>query len=179
MTQSTLQSHIDSTETERPSPTTRSALVTSFLLYTAVGGVFLLDTLTPLGFSVSMFYVPVCLASLWLKGWRFAFIMGWLCSGLTIVGLLVSPPGSPAIWSVANRSIGFAALWFALWGGKIFAQRTVELERTKVSLQQGIEQCKQAEQALLTIKEELESRVAWRTAQLQTALVSSAISMST
>lgn len=170
MIQSTLESSIDSAETERPSRITISTLVVSLLLYAAVGGVFLLDCFTPRGFAVSILYIPVCLASLWLRGWRFAFIMGGLCSGLTIAGLILSPLGASVIWSAADRGISFVALWSALWGGKIFAQRTVELEQTKAGLQQEVDQRKQAEAALLTIKEELESRVAQRTAQLQTAL---------
>lgn len=147
-----------------------STLVTSFLLYTAVSGVFLLDWFTPRGLAVSILYIPVCLASLWLRGWRFAFIMGMLSAVLSIAGLFLSPSGVSVIWSAADRTINFVALWVALWGGKIFAQRTVELERTRVGLQQEVGQRRQAEQALLAIKEELESHVAQRTAQLQTAL---------
>ncbi len=145
-------------------------LVAFFLLYAAVGGVFLLDWFTPRGFAVSILYVPVCLAGLWVRGWRFAFVMGVLSSGLTIAGLLLSPLGVPVTWSAVDRGLSFVALWSALWGGRIFAQRTVELERTKAGLQQEIEQRRQAERALLTMNEELESRVAQRTMQLQTAL---------
>ena len=145
-------------------------LIRPLLLFSTAGAVFLLDWLTPLGFSVSMLYVPICLAGLWLKGWRFACILGALCSGLTIAGLFLSPPGGPVTWSVANRCISFAALWFALWGGKLFAQRTIELEDAKVELQQEIAQRRQAEWALRTINDQLESRIARRTAELQTAL---------
>lgn len=147
-----------------------STLVTSFLLYTAMSGVFLLDWCTPRGLAVSILYIPVCLASLWLRGCRFAFIMGGLSAVLSIAGLFLSPLGVPVIWSAADRSINLVALLAALWGGKIFAQRTAELERTRASLQQEVEQRRQAEQALLAINVELKSRVALRTAQLQTAL---------
>lgn len=149
---------------------TISTLVSSFLLYAAVGGVFLMDCFTPRGFAVSMLYIPVCLAGLWLRGWRFAFIMGVFSTMLTIAGLILSPSGVPVIWSSGDRGISFVALWSALWCGKIFAQRTVELEHTRAGLHQEVEQRKQAEQALLTINEQLESRIAQRTAELQTAL---------
>lgn len=140
------------------------------LLYLAVFAVFVLDWFIPLGLSVSMLYIPICLAGLWLKGWRFACIMGVLCSGLIVAGLFVSPPGDPLSWSLVNRKIAFVALWSALWGGKLFAQRTAELECTKTTLQQEIGQRRQAEQALLAANEQLESRIARRTAQLQAAL---------
>lgn len=145
-------------------------LLAPLLLYLAVFAVFVLDWFIPLGLSVSMLYIPICLAGLWLKGWRFAWIMGVLCSGLMVAGLFVSPPGGPLSWSIVNRKIGFVALWSALWGGKLFAQRTAELERTKTTLQQEIAQRQQAEQALLVINEQLESRIARRTEQLQAAL---------
>ncbi|MCS6897341.1 MAG: PAS domain-containing protein [Nitrospira sp.] len=148
----------------------RIGLLIPLVLYLAVFAVFALDCVTPLGFSVSMLYIPVCLAGLWLKGWRFACIMGIVCSGFMVAGLLISPPGIPISWSIVNRMIGFVALWSALWGGKLFAQRTAELERTKATLQQEIIQRQQAEQALLVVNEELEARIARRTEQLQTAL---------
>lgn len=170
MMQSTLERHLDSAEAERPTRLTISTLVSSILLYAAVGGVFLLDCFTPRGFAVSILYIPVCLASLWLRGWWVAFIMGVLSTVLTIAGLILSPLGVSVIWSAADRGLTLIALWSALWGGKLFAQRTVELEQTRAGLQQEVAQRKQAEDALLTIKEELELRVAQRTAQLQTAL---------
>lgn len=87
-----------------------------------------------------------------------------------IAGLLLSPLGVPVTWSAVDRGISFVALWASLWGGRIFAQRTAELERAKAGLQQEIEQRTQVEQALLTVNDELESRIAQRTEQLQTAL---------
>ncbi len=145
-------------------------LLAPFLLYLAVSAIFVLDWFIPLGFSVSMLYIPICLASLWLRGWRFASVLAGLCSGLMVVGLFVSPPGGPVSWSIVNRAISFVALWSALWGSKLFAQRTAELERTKVTLQREISQREQAEQALLATNEQLESRIARRTEQLQAAL---------
>ncbi|MCP9473449.1 MAG: PAS domain-containing protein [Nitrospira sp.] len=145
-------------------------LLAPLLLYLAVLTVFALDWIIPLGFSISMLYIPICLAGLWLKGWRFASTMGGLCSGLMVAGLFVSPPGGPVSWSIVNRTISFVALWSALWGGKLFAQRTADLERTKATLHREIDQRIQAEQALLTANEQLESRIARRTEQLQAAL---------
>ncbi len=170
MIQSTLGSHADSTERERPARTTIPTLVASFLLYIAVGGVFFLDWLTPRGFSVSILYMPVCLAGLWLRGWWFACILGVLSSGLTMAGLFLSPSGVPVSWSAVDRSISFVALWSALWGGMIFAQRTVELERAKESLQRETQQRREAAEALRTVNDQLESHIAQRTGQLQTAL---------
>lgn len=140
------------------------------LLLTAAAAVFALDCFTPLGFSVYMLYAPVCLACLWLGGWRFGFTLGALCSVFVVAGLFFSPPGMPFEWSLVNRIMAMLALWAVLWWGKVFAQRTPEPERTKANLQQEIDQRVQAEQALQLINEELESRVAERTAQLQSAL---------
>jgi len=140
------------------------------LLTATTAAVFALDWITPLGFAVFMLYLPVCLASLWLGGWRVAFVLGSLCSLLLIIGLLVSPPGGSFIWSLVNRSVAFLAIWSALWGGKMFAKRSVELERAHASLRQEAEQRTHAEQALRLANEELDARVTRRTAELKTAL---------
>ena len=140
------------------------------LLLAAAAAVLALDWLTPLGYGVFVLYAPICLTCLWLRGWRPAFLMGGLCSLLIVVGLFISQPGMPYVWSVISRSLALIALWSVLWGGKVFAQRTVELERAKLSLQQEVEQRMKVEEALRVTNEELESRVAQRTTQLQAAL---------
>ncbi|MCP9449493.1 MAG: PAS domain-containing protein [Nitrospira sp.] len=146
------------------------SLLAPVLLYLAAAAVFALDWFIPLGFSVSMLYIPICLAGLWLNGWRSALLLGAACSILMVVGLFVSPPGGPVSWSIVNRTIGFVTLWSALWGGRLFAQRTVELERTKAALEQEIDQRRQVEQAMLAANDQLESHIARRTEQLQGAL---------
>jgi len=140
------------------------------LLTATTAAVFALDWITPLGFAVFMLYVPVCLASLWLGGWRVALVLGILCSLLLVIGLLVSPPGGSFIWSFVNRSVAFFAIWSALWSGKMFTKRSVELERAHASLRQVAEQRTRAEQALRLANEELDARVTRRTAELKTAL---------
>lgn len=107
--------------------------------------IFGLDWVTPLGFAVYMFYVPVCLAYLWLKGWRFAFVLGGVCSILIFAGFFVSPSGSLFAFSLADRTMALLTLWASLWGGKLFALRTFELERTQTIAQQEAEQRTRAE----------------------------------
>lgn len=142
----------------------------TLLLATAIVAVFVLDWRTPLGFGVFVLYAPICLMSLWRNGWRTAFLTGAVCSMLIAIGLLLSPPGMPLSWSAVSRAMGLFALWVVLWGGRLFAQRTRELERTQMNLRQEVGQRAQAEHALRVANEQLESRVAQRTAQLQTAL---------
>ncbi len=107
--------------------------------------IFGLDYITPLGFAVYMLYVPLCLACLWLRGWRFAFLMGGVCSVLILTGFFVSPSGNLFVFSVPDRSMALFTLWASLWGGKLFAQRTFELERTQAILGQEAEQRARAE----------------------------------
>ncbi len=142
----------------------------TLLLAAAIVAVFVLDWRTPLGFGVFVLYAPICLMYLWRKGWRTAFLMGAVCSMLIAIGLLLSPPGMPLSWSAVSRAMGLFALWVALWGGRLFAQRTHELEHTQMNLRQEVGQRAQAEHALREANKQLESRVAQRTAELQTAL---------
>lgn len=151
-------------------PTSTVPRAGPLLLIAAVVTVFVLDWRTPLGFGGYVLYAPIVLVCLWLVGWRAAFLIGAVCSVLIVAGLFLSPPGMPFSWSAVSRAMGLLALWTVLWGGHLFTQRTRELERAHVNLEQEIEQRTKAEQALRTTKEQLESRVTQRTAQLQTAL---------
>lgn len=113
-----------------------------FLTATVIFG---LDWITPLGFAVYMLYVPLCLTCLWRRGWRFAFVMGGVCTALILVGFVGSPSGHLFVFSVPDRSIALLSLWASLWGGKLFAQRTFELERTQAILEQEAQQRARAE----------------------------------
>lgn len=143
---------------------------TNLLPSLAIITIFVLDWRTPLGFAVFALYGPICLVCLWLAGWRTAFLTGVVCSLLMIAGWFLSQPGIPFLWSVLNRGIGLLVLWSVLWGGHLFLQRTRELEHAQRNLRQEVWHRTQAEQALRMTNEQLESRVAERTAQLQTAL---------
>lgn len=114
-------------------------------LFLVAAVIFGLDWVTPLGFAVYMLYVPLCLACLWLRGWRFAFVMGGVCSALILVGFVGSPSGNFFVFSVPDRSMALFTLWASLWGGKLFAQRTFELERTQAILEQEAQQRARAE----------------------------------
>ncbi|MDR4467343.1 MAG: PAS domain S-box protein [Nitrospira sp.] len=113
-----------------------------FLTATVIFG---LDWITPLGFAVYMLYVPLCLTCLWRRGWRFAFMMGGLCSALILFGFVGSPSGHLFVFSIPDRSIALLTLWASLWGGKLFAHRTFELERIQAILQQEARQRERAE----------------------------------
>lgn len=139
-------------------------------LTTAVLTVFVLDWHTPLGFAIYVFYAPISLLCLWLAGWRAAFFAAGACSTLIIVGWFLSPTGIPFPWSVLNRVVALLGLWSVLWGGKLFTERTRELEQAQTNLRQEVGYRIQAEQALRVTNDQLESRVAERTVQLQSAL---------
>ncbi len=132
-------------ERDAPQTTTPPPPRISLQLLLAVTVIFGLDWVTPLGFAIYMLYVPLCLTCLWRQGWRFAFVMGGVCSALILVGFVGSPSGNLFVFSVPDRGMALLTLWASLWGGKLFAQRTFELERTQVILREEAEQRTRAE----------------------------------
>ena len=140
------------------------------LLIATVVTIFTLDWHSPLGFGIYVLYAPICLMYLWRNGWRAALVSGGVCSILVIVGYFLSSTGIPFPWSVLNRVVALLVLWSVIWGGHLFVERTRELEQAQTNLRQEVEHRTRAEQALRMTNDQLESRVAERTAQLQTAL---------
>jgi hypothetical protein len=108
------------------------------LLVAAV--IFRLDCVTPLGFTVSMLYVPLCLACLWLRGWRFAFLMEGVCSVLILIGFVASPSGNLFVFSVPDRSMALFTLWASPWAGSSSPSASSMLQRTQAILGQEAEQ---------------------------------------
>jgi hypothetical protein len=68
-----------------------------------------------------------------------------VCSVLILIGFVASPSGNLFVFSVPDRSMALFTLWPSLWGGKLFAQRIFELERTQAILGQEAEQRARAE----------------------------------
>lgn len=70
----------------------------------AVAGIFVWDSLTPLGYAVSMLYPIPLLLTVWLGSQRFAMAIGLTAMVLTLVGWWLSPGGSE-IQALFNRSL--------------------------------------------------------------------------
>ncbi len=72
-------------------------------------GILVLDLNTPKGVSESELYVIVVMMALALPRREIIAIMS-ACAALTVVGLLLSPGGSPSWLAVANRSLSLAVI---------------------------------------------------------------------
>ncbi len=72
--------------------------------------IFLLDAMFPRGQTSAMLYVAVVGLSLWVPGRRSIFVLASVCTGLTALGFLVSPPG-PIDIDLINRSCSVLAIW--------------------------------------------------------------------
>ena len=90
---------------------------TWLLLALSIGGIFLLDVVTPLGYAVWILYVlPVWLASsMSVRHSSFIFVVGGIVAGLMVLGFWVSPSGIAPHISLINRLIGIVVLGLTTW----------------------------------------------------------------
>ncbi|HKJ69921.1 MAG TPA: ATP-binding protein [bacterium] len=73
-------------------------------------GVFILDIHLPLGVAGGVPYVIPVLLSVWLLTPRITGYLVLFCAGLTIGGLILSPPGKEPLWMILiNRIYGLVA----------------------------------------------------------------------
>ncbi len=110
--------------------------------------ILLVDLAIPLGVAGGVPYVAVVLLALRLPGRRYLLGFAALCTGLTLLGFFLSPPGGETWQVVTNRLLAIAVIWVTA---------TLLLQR------------RQAETALQRAYETLESRVRKRTAELTAA----------
>jgi len=79
---------------------------------------FALDLVLPLGVAGGGPYVVAVLVAAWSPRQRFPLYVAAVCSGLTIVGVFLSPPDQPGqeLWKVmVNRGLAIFAIWATGW----------------------------------------------------------------
>jgi two-component system sensor histidine kinase UhpB len=112
-------------------------------------GLFALDVELPHGAAPEFLYAGLVYFSLWSSRRQFPFQITMGCTGLTILGFVLSPIGSPIWIDLANRFVAGVLLW--------------------ITLQLGLAR-RGAHQALLESHAELERRVRQRTSELTHAV---------
>ncbi len=111
----------------------RKLIIVCLLLAT---GIFIIDTLIPLGVAAGVMYILIVLISLWSKNGKTTFYMAMMGSILTILGLYSSPPGGE-LWKVLmNRSLSLFAIWvvtiLSIQRKKIYDQKETALSEVKI-----------------------------------------------
>lgn len=72
---------------------------------------FIADLFLPLGIAGGVLYVLPVLLTMWLPDHRITVPTAIVCSGLTLVGFVYSPPGMEPIYAVTNRLLAVGVIW--------------------------------------------------------------------
>jgi hypothetical protein len=78
-------------------------------------GVFLLDISLPLGVVVGIPHVAVVALAACALRWRAVVGVALGCTGLTLLGFVGSPPGTPAWIDITNRALALGTLWVTMF----------------------------------------------------------------
>jgi DNA-binding XRE family transcriptional regulator len=78
-------------------------------------GVFLLDISLPLGVVVGIPHVAVVVLAACTLRWRAVVGVALGCTGLTLLGFVGSPPGTPAWFDITNRALALGTLWTTMF----------------------------------------------------------------
>ena len=89
----------------------RNAVLKNGLCALLAVSVFVLDLLIPLGVVVVVAYVGVVLFSVLLQQRHATMTVAIACTGLTLLGVSLSPPGGEPWKVLANRSLGVLTIW--------------------------------------------------------------------
>jgi signal transduction histidine kinase len=117
-----------------PADKLRPTLFTTLLLC----GVFWVDLQIPLGVAAGVPYVWVMLSAHWAPGRRVTIAIAILCSILTYLGFLWSPPEGEMWMVVINRLLALFAIWLTTLLCVIRKKREVQLDQTRLMLTENI-----------------------------------------
>ena len=120
-------------ENEATIKSDRKLIIICLLMAT---GIFIIDTLIPLGVAAGVMYIIIVLISLWSKNGKITFYMAIIGSILTILGFYSSPSGGE-LWKVlTNRSLSLFAIWavtvLSIQRKRIYDQKEKALSELKI-----------------------------------------------
>lgn len=92
-----------------------SSRTASLLILMCFVAVLVLDWHTPLGYAMWAGYVCAVMLTYWVAVPSAPVSVAAIATGLTLLGLYLSPAGAPVQMAVFNRTVGVAILWIAAW----------------------------------------------------------------
>lgn len=112
-----------------------------------------IDSVTPLGIAIGVFYLFVVLISLRSSEKRFTLLVTAICTVLVAVGAWISSPGTaPHDLILANRALSMLAIWVTAILALNQQDRTDELHRERLKNLQSIKEVEMREEKLKTLK---------------------------
>ena len=90
------------------------------VILATAAAIFVLDLSVPAGAGIGALYVVPVLLSFRLADHRSVILLASVCTGLTIVGAVFAPVGTPTAYVVANRVFALVTVWLAVM---IYLQR--------------------------------------------------------
>jgi PAS domain S-box-containing protein len=122
----------------------------------AILAVFTVDSMTPLGIEIWVFYLPIILSMVFSNSARLIAIMAAACSVFVVAGRYLSPPGlNPDWWDAVNRGMGLMAIWLTASAGVAICIRSKQLAKLYQELFVEAESRKQTEQLLRESEERM------------------------
>ncbi|MBI5776659.1 MAG: PAS domain S-box protein [Nitrospirae bacterium] len=114
------------------------SLIRYAIICASIGGIFVLDLITPSGLAISLLYLFPMLLVNWLRGRREPLYFSVMCSVLTVLGFFLSLP-EPDPWiCLFNRAVGLGLLW-AMAVFMTGQRRAVEEKMTAIVSQKSAE----------------------------------------
>lgn len=106
-------------------------------LWAAVASVFLVDVLTPLGYSPWLFYIAPLLGTRMLPGRAAPLLVAGASTVLMLVGLRLSPTGVEPVYAQVSRLLAAVVFWtiagFLLAHGRVARERVALVEQERAA----------------------------------------------
>jgi signal transduction histidine kinase len=102
-------------------------------------GVFILDSLTPLGMAPQMLYAVVILVSVRTHQQRIVKLLAWLCTILTVGGLVYAS-GTQYETALFNRMISLTLIWLTAVLALLYMRAEERLRQVNLDLERLVEE---------------------------------------
>ncbi|TKB72161.1 MAG: hypothetical protein E8D45_11185 [Nitrospira sp.] len=96
--------------------------------------IFLIDLILPRGIAIGVLYIIPILISLHPTQPKFTLAVGGICTGLTVIGYVLSPSGATSWLSIGNRGLSIAAIWVTVFLSQQQAEATRRIQALQALL---------------------------------------------